>query len=79
MTIYTDMNKLVIVTNKRGKQTMSYNYKYENQPIFWVHYRGTRNGAYIRAANHHKAKWLFAEAEGLNSITYLVSTKNRKF
>ncbi len=55
---------------------MSYKYKYENEPLFWVYYRGTSNGAYIRAANHNSAKWLFAQGEGLNSITYIASTKN---
>lgn len=54
---------------------MTYSYKYNNQPLFWVHYIGTSNGSYIRAANHRTAKWLFAEAEGLKSIVYLSATK----
>ena len=56
-------------------QIMSYEYVYKNQSLFWVSYRGTRNGAYIRSASHHDAKWIFANGEGLNSISYLQSKK----
>jgi len=54
---------------------MSYAYKYRNEPLFWVHYIGTTNGAYIRADSHNSAKWIFAKGEGLNSTAYLKSTK----
>ena len=54
---------------------MSYEYVYKNYPLFWVSYRGTKNGAYIRAASHYDAKWIYANGEGLNSITYLKSKK----
>ena len=54
---------------------MSYTYKYDNQPLFWVYYVGTSNGAYIRASNHKTAKWLFARGEGLNSIVYIRSSR----
>ena len=57
---------------------MSYVHKYHNQPLFWVYYIGTSNGAYIRAANPRSARWIFANGEGLASITYLAATKNRK-
>jgi hypothetical protein len=54
---------------------MSYLYEYRTKPLFWVHYIGTSNGAYIRASNHNSAKWIFAKGEGLNSIAYLKSTQ----
>jgi len=54
---------------------MTYAYKYRTEPLFWVCYRGTRNGAYIRAASHNAAKWIYARGEGLASITYLQSKK----
>ena len=54
---------------------MSYEYVYRNYPMFWVYYRGTSNGAYIRAASHNAAKWIYAKGEGLASITYLQSKK----
>jgi len=54
---------------------MSYEYVYRNEPMFWVCYRGTSNGAYIRAASHQAAKWIYAKGEGLASITYLQSKK----
>lgn len=54
---------------------MSYQTKYNIEPLFFVRYRGTNNGAYIRAATHNDAKWLYARGEGLNSITYFQSQK----
>jgi len=36
--------------------TMSYQYVYNNHTEYWVSYRGTRNGAYIRASSAHAAK-----------------------
>ena len=57
---------------------MSYEYVYRNQHMFWVCYRGTNNGAYIRAASHSAAKWIYANGEGLSSITYLQSKKSQK-
>jgi len=52
-----------------------YQYKYRNEPLFWVYYIGTSNGAYIRAKTHNEAKRLYAEGEGLSSIAYLKSKK----
>jgi len=57
---------------------MSYQYVYNNHTEYWVSYRGTRNGAYIRASSAHAAKWIYAEGEGLSSIVYLTATKNRR-
>ena len=57
---------------------MSYAYKYSNEPLFWVYYIGTSNGAYIRASDHNSAKWIYAKGEGLNSIAYLKSTTKHK-
>ncbi len=57
---------------------MSYAYDFNNQPLFWVYYIGTSNGAYIRASDHNSAKWIYAKCEGLNSIVYLRSTKNKQ-
>lgn len=54
---------------------MSYQTKYNTQPLFFVSYRGTRNGAYIRADNHTIAKLNFARGEGLASTTYLQSKR----
>jgi len=58
--------------------TMSYQTKYNTEPLFFVSYRGTRNGAYVRASSAHAAKWIYAEGEGLSSIVYLTATKNRR-
>ena len=55
---------------------MTYASKFQNEPLFWVYFRGTTSGAYIRAANHNSAKWIFARGQGLNSITWIVSTKD---
>ena len=57
--------------------TMSYQYVYNNHSEFWVSYRGTSNGAYIRASSAQAAKWIFAEGEGLSSIVYLKASKRR--
>jgi hypothetical protein len=54
---------------------MTYDYIYKNFPLFWVSYRGTSNGAYIRASSHNDAKWIYANGEGLKNITYLKSKK----
>lgn len=54
---------------------MTYQYTYQNYPLFFVRYRGTSNGAYIRALTHNDAKWLYARDEGLNNITYFQSKK----
>jgi len=59
----------------KGNETMTYAYKYRTEPLFWVYYIGTSNGAYIRAASHNAAKWVYAQGEGLASITYLQSKK----
>ena len=56
---------------------MSYAITYRNYPSFWVYYRGTSNGLYIRAKNHQQAKEIFAEQEGLLSLAYVASKKNR--
>ena len=53
---------------------MNYQTVYNTKGLFWVHYIGTSNGAFIRANNHNSAKWIFAKGEGLNSVTYLKST-----
>jgi hypothetical protein len=54
---------------------MSYLHTFQNTPLFFVRYRGTNNGAYIRAATHTDAKWLYARGEGLSSINYFQSKK----
>lgn len=56
---------------------MSYQYTFKNYPEYWVSYRGTSNGAYIRASSANAAKWIYAEGEGLRSIVYLRATKRR--
>jgi len=53
---------------------MSYQYTYNTTDLYWVHYIGTSNGAFIRANNHNSAKWIFARGEGLSSVCYLKST-----
>jgi hypothetical protein len=57
---------------------MSYQYVYNNHAQYWVRYRGTSNGAYVRASSAHAAKWIYAQGEGLASIDYLTATKNRR-
>jgi hypothetical protein len=54
---------------------MSYQTKYNTEPLFFVSYIGTSNGAYIRAASHQQAKANFARGEGLHSTTYLQSKR----
>jgi len=54
---------------------MSYQTKYNMLPLFFVSYRGTSNGAYIRAASHYDAKRNYARGEGLHSVTYLQSKR----
>ena len=54
---------------------MAYEYIYRNHPMFWVSYRGTSNGAYIRASSHKDAKWIYAKGEGLKDVVYLQSKK----
>lgn len=44
---------------------MSYQTKYNTEPLFFVSYIGTSNGAYIRAASHQQAKANFASGEKL--------------
>ena len=39
--------------------------------MFWVYFRGTRNGEYIEAYNLITAKWLLAKKHGLTSIAYI--------
>jgi hypothetical protein len=56
---------------------MSYQYAYNNYQEYWVSYRGTSNGAYIRASSPNAAKWIYAEGEGLASIVYLKASKRR--
>lgn len=38
---------------------------------FYIYFRGTGNGKYIRAANLKSAKWIFAIEQGLKSISYI--------
>jgi hypothetical protein len=54
---------------------MTYEWKMRNWPLWWVHYRGTSNGAFIRASTAHAAKLAYAEGEALTSLTYLKATK----
>jgi len=42
---------------------------------YWVYYRGTSNGLYIKANSHKQAKEIFAKQEGLASLTYVASTE----
>lgn len=56
---------------------MTYQHTYTNQPMFWVSYRGTRNGAFIRATSANEAKWIYAKGEGLQSIVYFKASKWR--
>lgn len=39
--------------------------------MYYVYFRGTRNGEYITAENLLSAKWLFARKHNLTSIAYI--------
>lgn len=43
--------------------------------MFWVYFRGTRNGEHVSAATMHSAKWIFALKHGLKSISYIAARK----
>ena len=45
--------------------------------MYWVYFRGTRNGEHIEAASPHAAKWILALKHGLNSISYIAAKKVR--
>ena len=40
--------------------------------MFWIYFRGTRNGEYIEAENMLSAKWIFAKKHNLTSLSYIV-------
>ncbi len=46
-------------------------YEGKKEEHFYVYFRGTGNGRYVRAFNLHSAKWIFALEHGLNSIGYV--------
>jgi len=46
---------------------------------FYVYFRGTDNGKYIRAANLKSAKWIFAIEQGLKGIDYIAGKFWRRF
>lgn len=39
--------------------------------MFFVRFRGTRNGEWVQAENMLSAKWVFARKYGLQSIAYI--------
>ena len=43
--------------------------------MFWVYFRGTRNGEYIEAETMVSAKWIFATGHGLLSISYIAAKR----
>ena len=43
--------------------------------MFWIYFRGTRNGEYIEAENLNSAKWLFAKKNGVNSLSYIAGSR----
>ena len=46
--------------------------------MFWVYFRGTRNGDYIEAENMNSAKWILALRHGLSSISYIAGKRISK-
>ena len=42
---------------------------------FWVYFVGTRNGAWIEAANMSSAKQLFAMRQGIAFSSYIKASK----
>ena len=45
--------------------------------MYWIYFRGTRNGEYIEAENLLSAKWRLAIKHGLKSISYIAGKKIR--
>ena len=43
--------------------------------MFYIYFRGTRNGEYIQANNMHSAKWIFALKYGLTRLTYIAGKR----
>jgi len=45
---------------------------------YWVYFIGTSNGAWIQAPTMKQAKEIFASMEGVNSLSYIKASKERK-
>ena len=43
--------------------------------MFYVYFRGTRNGEYIEAETMQAAKWILAYKHGLKSISYIAGKR----
>lgn len=43
--------------------------------MYWIYFRGTRNGEYIEAESMQAAKWIFAYKHGLKSTGYIAGKR----
>ena len=43
--------------------------------MWWIYFRGTRNGQWIVAETLHSAKWIFALKHNLRSLAYIAGSK----
>jgi hypothetical protein len=51
------------------------NKKKENIIMYYIYFRGTRNGETISANNMNSAKWIFAKKHNLVSLSYIAGKK----